>query len=386
MAWKRGDAGRAGLSRRTALRLAGGGVGVMAVAAGRGVWAQDATAVPDPVADPVATAAADGTPVVRGTPPVGGTPVGAGGTTTIYSGRNEDLIGPVLARCQALTGVKAEVRYGDSPEMAATILEEGDNGPASLFISQDAGLLGVLAREGRLAELPADLLERVDPRFRSPTGQWIGISGRARVAVYNTDLLTAADLPASVLDLTDPRWRGQVGWAPGNASFLAFITALRTLRGEDAARAWLEGMIANEPVAFDGNGAIVRAVGAGELSLGLVNHYYMYEIKEEEGEDFPIANHFFAGGDPGSLVNVAGLGILTGAPDAAPALAIADCLLGTEAQTAFAAETYEYPLIAGIEPAAGLPPLADIESPDLDLTDLADLEGTQALLEDIGLV
>jgi iron(III) transport system substrate-binding protein len=285
-----------------------------------------------------------------------------------------------------LTGVDAEIRYADSGEMAAAILEEGDASPASLFISQDAGLLGVLAGEGRLAPLPDELLERVDPRFRSPDGLWVGVSGRARVAVYNTDALTEADLPASVLDLTDPRWRGQIGWAPGNASFQAFVTALRQLEGEEGARAWLEGMIANEPQAFDGNAPIVRAVGEGELQLGLVNHYYLYEIKAEEGEDFPIANHFFSGGDPGSLVNVAGLGVLSSAPDPEQALALADCLLQPEAQTYFATETSEYPLIEGVESAEGLPALADVESPEIDLTDLADLEGTQELLTDLGLL
>ena len=330
-------------------------------------------------------AAQDGTPAADATP-TAGTPVGSAGTATVYSGRAEELVGSILSQCAAMTGVDAEVRYGDSGELAATLLEEGDRSPASLFFSQDAGLLGLLAAEGRLAPLPKDLVSRVDPRFRSPDGSWVGITGRARVLVYNTETVDPAELPGSVRDLTGEAWRGRIGWAPGNASFQAFVTALRLTDGDDGARTWLEGMIGNEAETFDGNSAIVRAVGAGELDAGLVNHYYAYEIRAEEGEDFPVANHFFAGGDPGSLVNVAGVGILASAPDPDQALALAACLLGEEAQTAFAATTFEYPLIEGVAAPAGLPTLAEIESPAIDLAALADLQGTLDLLTEVGLI
>ena len=372
-------------SRRRVMRLALVGAGAGLGARLDRVVAQDATPEqePEPEADPEA---GEGGGSEGASPVPGGTPVGSAGKTTIYSGRNENLIGPILARCEGLTGVDADIRYGDSPELAATLLEEGDRSPASLFISQDAGLLGLLAKEDRLAPLPAELLNRVDARFRSPDGHWVGVSGRARVAAYNTEKLTDADLPSSVLDLVDSRWKGTMGWAPGNASFQAFVTALRLLQGEDGARDWLEGMIANEPQVFDSNAPIVQAIGEGELELGLVNHYYVYEIKAEQGQDFPVANHFFAHGDPGSLINAAGLGILKSAPDAEQALSIAECLLRPEAQEYFARKTFEYPLIAGVEPAEGLPTLADIKGPDIDLSDLADLEGTQQLLTDVGLL
>jgi iron(III) transport system substrate-binding protein len=296
------------------------------------------------------------------------------------------LVGALVERFESATGIDAEVRYGETAALAATILEEGDNSPASFYFSQDAGALGALAEAGRLQKLPDDLLNRVDARFRSPDGLWVGTSGRARVAAYNTDLLTEADLPTSVLDLVDPKWKGQIGWAPPNASFQAFVTALRVIEGEDAARAWLEAMIANEPATFEGNGPIVAAVGAGEIQLGLVNHYYVYEAKQEQGDDFPVANHFFAAGDPGSLINVAGVGVLVDAPDADAALRLADYLLDTDAQTYFADETFEYPLIAGVPTVAGLRPLSDVQGPDIDLGDLADLQGTLELLGEVGLL
>lgn len=320
------------------------------------------------------------------TPEPDGTPAGTHGEVVIYSGRNENLIGSLVEEFQRETGIKAEVRYGGTAELAATILDEGNNSPADLFFAQDAGALGALANENRLQRLPDDLLNKVDPRFRSGDGLWVGASGRARVAVYNTDQLKAEELPASVVDLTDPKWKGKVGWAPTNGSFQAFITAFRVTHGDDVVRDWLQGMLDNEAVAFDGNSALTLAVGEGELAIGLVNHYYMYEVQAEEGKTFPLANHFFAAGDPGSLINVAGVGILTTAKNNAQALAFAEFLLSSEAQTYFADKTYEYPLIEGIEIAPGLIPLAEIETPEIDLSDLSDLQGTLELLAGAGVV
>lgn len=310
-------------------------------------------------------------------------PVAAGGSVTVYSGRNEELIGPAIEIAEEMTGVTAEVRYGGTAELAATIAEEGENTPASLFIAQDAGALGQLAQEGLLAELPEELLSRVDERFRSPDGFWVGVSGRARVLVYNTEMVTEDELPDSVTDLTGDAWTGMVGWAPENGSFQAFITAFRTLEGDDAAREWVEAMIANEAQVYESNGAIVRAVAAGEVSVGLVNHYYKFEIEAEEG-DLPIENHYFDGGDPGSLVNVAGVGVLANGPDQEAALAIVDAFLTPEIQAYFAEMTFEYPLIEGVETAEGLVPLSEVESPDIDLSDLDDLQGTLELLAEAG--
>jgi iron(III) transport system substrate-binding protein len=310
----------------------------------------------------------------------------ATGTITVYSGRSENLVAPVLEMFTAATGIAVEARYGNTAEMAAAILEEGENSPADIYYAQDAGALGALESAGLFAALPAETLDVVDPRFRSANGNWVGVTGRARVLVYNTESLTEADLPATVQELTDPAWSGQVGWAPTNGSFQAFITALRVLEGEDAARAWLQGMIDNGAVVFEGNADIVRAVAAGEISTGLVNNYYIYEISAEEGTELPVANHFFEAGNVGSLVNISGLGILNTAANADGALALANYLLGEEAQTYFAESTFEYPLLEGVPTAPGLPALAELESPDIDLGSLADLEGTLALLAEVGLV
>ena len=308
----------------------------------------------------------------------------AGGRLVVYSGRSEELVGDILATFESQSGIELDVRYGDTAELAATILEEGEASPADVFFGQDAGALGALAADGRLVELPAALLDPVDARFRSPAGLWVGVTGRARVAAFDTRELSAADLPDSILDLTDPAWRGRIGWVPTNGSFQAFVTGLRQVEGEDGARTWLEGMIANEPTVYEGNGAALEAVRAGEIDIALINHYYLHQAQAESGSDYPVANHFFVGGDPGALVNVAGIGILVSAPNPDAARALAAFLLAEEAQTYFATETFEYPLASGIQPDPDLPALADIESPEIDLSDLADLEGTLRLLQEVG--
>jgi iron(III) transport system substrate-binding protein len=308
------------------------------------------------------------------------------GTLTIYSGRSESLVGPLVDRFRSESGLDVQVKYASTSELAATILEEGDASPADVFFAQDGGALGALAAEGRLAALPDSTLELVDSRFRSPDGVWVGISGRARVVAYDTRVLSEDDLPTTILDYTDPSWKGKIGWAPTNGSFQAFVTAFRVLRGDEAAKAWLEGIQANEPKVYEGNDAVLAAIAAGEVQVGFINHYYLMGQLAEQGEDFPVRNHFLPNGDVGALVNVAGAGILTTSGNAAAAQAFVDYLLTDESQAYFAEETYEYPLVSGIEADPRLVPLSDIAAPDVDLSDLADLEGTLRLIQEAGVL
>jgi iron(III) transport system substrate-binding protein len=301
----------------------------------------------------------------------------------VYSGRSEELVGPLLERFEEETGIKVSVRYGDTAEMAGLILTEGGSSPADVYYGQDAGALGALSANGRLVELPANVVDQVPEALRSAKGEWVGLSGRARVVVYNTDDLSEDDLPDSILDFTDPEWSGRIGWAPTNGSFQAFVTALRVLEGEDAAREWLEGIVANEPEAYDNNRAVIDAVGAGEVEVGFVNHYYLYRYLVED-PDFPVANKFYSGGDPGALINVAGVGIVDTTDRQDEALRLVEWLLSQDAQEYFAEETFEIPVIDGVSPPAELPDLDALTLPDIDLDRLEDLEGTLELLNEVG--
>lgn len=304
-------------------------------------------------------------------------------TVTIYSGRSEDLVQPLLEKFTEATGVRMEIRYGQTAEMAATILEEGDNSPADIFLAQDAGALGALARANRLSVLPAGLTGQVDARFRSPQGQWVGVSGRARVVVYNPERISPDQLPSDLSGFCDERWRGRIGWAPANGSFQAFVTSLRVTQGEAAARAWLTCMEGNETRAYAKNTPIIVAVEAGEIDAGLVNHYYIHAMQQERGTAIDLRNHYF---DSGVLVNVAGVGIVNTSDRKDLAEQFVQFLLSETAQRYFTDQTYEYPLAQDIEPNPKLPPLRTLQTPDMDLSELDDLEGTLQLLRNLGIL
>ena len=303
---------------------------------------------------------------------------------TVYSGRSESLVGPVIESFTEATGIEVEVKYADTAELAAILLEEGDRSPADIYFAQDAGALGAVADAGLLAPLPDDLLDLVPAVFSDVDGQWAGVSGRARTAAYTTteDL----ELPDSILGFTDPMWSGRIGWAPANGSFQAFVTALRVIEGEDAARAWLEGILANDPVAYPKNTAAVEGVAAGEVDVAFVNHYYLLQLIAENGEDYPVAQQFFGGGDPGALVNVAGVGQVSSTNQPQAASAFIEYLLSDEAQTYFSESTFEYPLVEGIAADPRLPAIDTIEAPEVDLSALADLQGTVELLREVGAI
>jgi iron(III) transport system substrate-binding protein len=315
-----------------------------------------------------------------------GTAADGGGKLTIYSGREEELVAPLFDLFTDTTGIEVEVRYGDSAELAATIAEEGNNSPADVFFAQDAGTLGAVAEEGLLAQLPADVLDRVDERYRDPEGRWVGTSGRARVVVYNTEALSEAEVPDSIVDFTLSRWKGKIGLPPTNASFQAFVTAMRLSFGDAKARGWLERIMELEPKFYEKNTQVVEAVAAGEIEVGFVNHYYLYLVKEEK-PGAPIANHFLEAGDPGALVNVAGAGVVAATDDEAAAQQFVEFLLSDPGQRFYAerAEEAEYPLVEGLAAREGLPPLESIQGPDIALGDLgAELEETLELLNELG--
>ena len=204
---------------------------------------------------------------------------------TVYSGRNESLIGPIMAQFSEDTGIAVKILYGGTSAVANQILTEGENSPADVFIAQDGGALGALAAADMLRRLPEATLNRVvDSAFVSPDGLWVGLSGRARVLVYNPDLLEemSLELPESILELTDEKWRGLVGWAPTNASFVANITAMRVLLGDCDTEDWLAAMVANDVQAYPKNTPIVQAVIQSEIPVGLVNHYYLYRFLAED--------------------------------------------------------------------------------------------------------
>ena len=302
---------------------------------------------------------------------------------TIYSGRSEELVKDLFTAFTSETGIAVDARYGDSGEMAALLMTEGSASPADVFFSQDAGALGAV--EDMFAELPSQTLSAVDPQYSATSGKWVGVTGRVRVVVYNPSL---APTPPNTIDgLLDPQWSGKIGFAPTNASWQSFVTALRVLRGEAAAEKWLTAFAKNKPVPFEKNGAVRDAVNSGEVALGLVNHYYLLEKIAAEGASAVTAkNQYMAAGDVGGLVNVAGAGILASAKHSGAAQKFIDFLQSETAAEYFRTKTWEYVLTKGATQAEGIPAFADLKAPSIDLSNLKSLDVTQELLQKVGLL
>ena len=304
---------------------------------------------------------------------------------SIYSMRNQKLVRSAIEGFRAAhPELEVTVRYGGA-ELANAILEEGERSQADVFFAQDASTLGVLEAAGLFRALPEGLGRNVPATYRSADGKWIGTSGRARVLAYSTERLRPDQLPANVDALTEEAWRGRVGWAPENASFQSFVAAMIQLRGPERTGAWLRAMKANDAREFPANMPAVRAIARGEIDVALVNHYYLYRLRREMGDDLAVDNHYFRAEDAASMVNVSGAAVLASAPHPSAAAIFLEYLLSDAGQAHFVAGNNEFP-VTGADTPLGLPAIGTLRAPTLNLAQLSDLQATQALLREAGVL
>jgi iron(III) transport system substrate-binding protein len=317
----------------------------------------------------------------------GGTCAGDAGTeVTIYSGRTENLLEPVLDAFACETGIGVAVRWADSTQLALLLDEEGERTPADVFLSRSPGPVGFLEARGLLGSIDSDVLELVTEDNRSASGDWIGFSGRKRVAVYNLDSIGDADLPESIFDLTGPAWRGRVALPATNGSFVDWFTVFRDQFGTDVATQWLDDMVANDAKYYPNNRSIVEAAGRGEIDLGLVNHYYNYQEVAAVGDDHRALNHDLGDDDIGSLLIITAATITEASENTAEANELIRYLLSAPVQEYFTNETFEYPLAAGVDAAPNLPPLTALEIGSVDFDGLGGgFEETTRIIEASGI-
>ena len=310
-----------------------------------------------------------------------------GERVVIYSGRTQNLIEPVLDAFRCESGIDVEVRWGDSVDLALLLGGEGDRSQADVFLSRSPGPVGFLEGEGLLAPLDDDVLALVDRQNRSGQGTWIGFSGRKRVLVRSLDLIADDDLPDSIFELTDERYRGQVAIPATNGSFVDWFTVFRDQFGTDVATQWLEDMVANDARPYANNRSIVDAVNRGEIAMGLVNHYYTYQEEAAASGDFRAANHDLGAEDIGSLLVITAASVVASGDNPDGANTLIGYLLSEPVQRYFSAQTFEYPLAAGVEPIDLLPPLTALEIGSVDFDNLGGgFEQTNAIIEASGIL
>jgi iron(III) transport system substrate-binding protein len=308
-------------------------------------------------------------------------------TIVVYSGQHEQTTSRLVARFEARYHIKVEVRTGDEASLGQQVLVEGANSPADVFYSENTPVLESLREHGRLAPLPESTLAAVPRRYTAAQGDWVGVSARVSALVYNPSRLGSTRLPSSVLELGAARFRGKLAFAPAETDFQPLVAAIARVDGTTRAERWLRELQAAGTV-YPDNETVTTQVNNGQSALGPIDHYYWYRLRAELGASgIHSTLRYFPPGDPGNLLDVSGAAILSSSSHRAAAQQFLSFLVSAEGQQTIAhSASYEYPLRAGVAPAPGLVPLAEIRPTELAPAALGDGSAALALEQKVGLL
>jgi iron(III) transport system substrate-binding protein len=310
----------------------------------------------------------------------------ASGPLTLYNAQHDDLITAMVGGFTEQTGIKVDIRSGDDAELANQIVAEGKASPADVFVTENSPSIDLVSEAGLLAPVEKSTLAQVPSRYSPADGSWVGFAARSTVLAYNSGKLTEAQLPASLMDLADPAWKGRFGIAPGGADFQAIVSAVLSLRGEDATRAWLKGLKDNAQI-YQGNTAVMTAVNQGEIEAGVIYHYYWFKDRAESGDNSKnVELHYFGNQDPGAFVSVSGAGVIASSDQSDEAQQLVAYLTSPQGQQRSAESTaLEYAVGNGVASAPALPPLDGLQAPEVDPGTLNGPKVTE-LMQEAGLL
>ncbi|MBI4344517.1 MAG: extracellular solute-binding protein [Euryarchaeota archaeon] len=298
----------------------------------------------------------------------------------VYSGRKETAIKPVTEAFTRTTGIKVNLKVGKTSGLANEIIQERENPRGDIFVATEAGVNEILAKEGVLAPYVSPEAKDMPPEYKSGAGYWTGISGRARVIIYNKDLVKEGEVPKSVFQLTDPRWKGKAAIAATRErTTLSWVSSILDLKGEEFTKNYISTLVANDIKILPDNSDVWQGVGKGEFAIGLTNSpNYHLAIKA----NYPVGVVYPDQGDGGvgALVNPNTVAIIKGARNAEAARKFVDFILGPEAQALLNKGAYEIPLVPGADPGE-VRPLKDFRQSKVSQQRLAELaDPTLALL------
>ena len=270
------------------------------------------------------------------------------GPLTIYNSQDEGPVEALAAAFEKKTGIKTAIRDGGAPALARQIVDEGDHTPADVFYSEYSMALVTLADKAMLSPLPKDVVGAIPADYNGAHGDWVGVTARSFVLLYDRKLLDESKLPASILDLAKPEWEGRFAFNPRAAAFLELVVAVEKQKGAEAAKAWLAGLNKNGK-AYPKNTAMVLAVDRGEVELAInADNYWQAVAKERGAETLDVRVHYIGAKDPGALLTVSGLGIPKYAPHKAAAEQFAAYAVSQEGQTILAEAAGDVPLRPGV--------------------------------------
>ncbi len=292
---------------------------------------------------------------------------------TLYSGQHVQTTQALVAAFENQTGISVNVRSDDEDVLVDQIVTEGSRSPADVYFTENSPPLQYLASKGLLASVDPSTLDNTPSRFNSPDGEWVGVTARVSLMVYNTSLLNSSELPTSVMDLADPQWKGKIGIAGAETDFQPIVTSIVRAHGETAALQWLEAVKANAGShSYPDNETMVAQVNSGQVALGVIDQYYWYREKAQVGESgIHSALAYFAPKDPGYVINVSGAGIVKSSSHQAEAQKFLAFLTSKKGQEIIAhSESYEYPIASGVTTAQPETPFDQLQPNDITIPEL----------------
>jgi iron(III) transport system substrate-binding protein len=313
----------------------------------------------------------------------------AGGSITLYNGQHQQTTQALVAAFERQTGIHVNERDGDEAGLTQQIEQEGSATRADVIFTENSPALMTLQEKGFLAPAPSTGLTQVPAKYSSPQGDWVGVSARVSVLVYNTSKLKPADLPTSVMDLADPRWKGLLALAPTETDFQPVVTSVAQSRGEQAALTWLKGVKANAASHIEpDNEAVTADVDSGQAAIGLIDHYYWYRFAKGPGAgSVHSAVAYFASADPGYVMDVSGAGILKTSKHQAAAQQFLTFLTSAAGQQVIVdSNSFEYPLRQGATSPPGLRPFAELQPAPISVAELGDGSEALHLIQQVQLV
>jgi iron(III) transport system substrate-binding protein len=310
-------------------------------------------------------------------------------TLVLYNGQHEQTANALIAAFEAKTGIQVQVRSDDEDVLANQIVQEGSNSPADLFYTENSPALEFLSSKGLLAPVNGSTLAAVPSKYSSPQGDWIGVTARVSVLVYNTNMLTPSQLPTSVMQLADSRWKGLLGIAPSETDFQPIVTSVDQTHGNAATLQWLDALKTNAGThTYPDNETLVDQVNKGQVAIGLINNYYWYRERAQDGADGMHSRiAFFAPDDPGYVVDVSGAAVLKSSRHQAAAQQFLAFLVSAQGQEIIArSDSYEYPLDPGVAVAGGQIPFSSLQPAPISIAQLGDGATAVSLLQQAELI
>ena len=322
----------------------------------------------------------------------GADPSAGGQTITLYSGQHEQTTNQLVTAFQKATGITVNVRSDDEDVLADQMALQGSHTKADVFFTENTPPLESLQDKGLLAKLPQSTLSKSPAKYDSPQGDWVGVSVRTSVLIYNPSLISAAQLPQHVSELADDKYRGKLAIAPQETDFQPIVTGYLHKYGQPATISWLKALKSNaEGHVYPDNETIANDVNRGIVAFGLVNQYYYYRMMAEIGQAKTHARiAHLAPRDPGYVIDVSGAAVLKASQHQAAAQKFVAFLVSKQGQEILASPaaslSFEYPIASGVTTRAPETPLAQLQPSSITPTELGDGSAAIAAMREAGLL